>query len=105
MLLINVPIAAAAAPFTVCSAARAKPAPGVPAAAFVAISAALTAVSAMAFAAWRALATEAGTPRHAGLPPMNTVGLPGEPHSAQGKGCVGWSPILAAIFIGKNFRS
>src|SRR5687767_2591463 len=51
MPLINAPIAAAAAPFTLCSAARAAPAAGVPAAAFVAVSATLTAASATAFAA------------------------------------------------------
>jgi len=40
-----------------------------------------------------------GTPRQAGMLPMDTVKLPGVPQSEHGKGCVGWSLTLAAIFI------
>jgi len=59
----------------------------VPAAARVAASAVLITASDAALAAWIPAAAPAGTPRHAGLPPINTFKLPGPGPSTGGIGC------------------
>lgn len=88
-----------AAVLAVCSAAKAAGAPGVPAAATVAASAVLITVSLTCFADCIAATAAAGTPRQAGKPPINTVGLPGPPVNTGGRGWATGSVILAAGFI------
>lgn len=92
-------MAVSAAVLAVCSAAKAAGAPGVPAAATVAASAVFIAASLTFLADCIAAAAAAGTPRHAGKPPINTVGLPGPPVNIGGRGCATGSVILAAGFI------
>jgi hypothetical protein len=48
------------------------------------------------FATLMVAAAAAGTPRHAGSPPMRTLGLPGPGASVAGSGCATGSAVLAA---------
>jgi hypothetical protein len=100
MLVIMPPICAAAAALMDSSAAFAAGAPGVPAAAMVAASAALIAVSDTCLADWSTAAAAAGTPRQAGKDPMNTLELPGPGPSNGGRGWATLSLTLAAGFPG-----
>ena len=93
------PIAAAAADFVASSAALAAGAPGVPWAAADAASADLIAASEAFLAACNPDATAAGRPRHAGSPPMRTVGLPGP--GDKGAPCAVGSDKRAAGPVGK----
>jgi hypothetical protein len=98
------PIAAAALALTASSAAFAagKPSAGGTAAAMVAASATLIAASDVALAAVMAAAAAAGTPRHASLPPMMTLRLPGPGVNIPGSGCTTGSRIRAAGPLGIN---
>ncbi|MEH2300417.1 MAG: hypothetical protein V7K88_15750 [Nostoc sp.] len=89
-----------AAAFTFCSAARAAGAPGVPAAALLAASAAKTVVLEDVLADSKPATAGASTPRHARKDPINTLLLPGPPVNTGGKGCATLSVILAAALAG-----
>src|SRR5574339_99458 len=93
---------AAVVAFVVSSAALATGAPGVPAAARVAASAVLMAVSAICFADCNAAAEARGIPRQAGNPPIKTLMLPGPPVKTGGIGCATESVILAAGLLIKS---
>ena len=92
-MLLIVAEAVALAP---CSAAKAAGAPGVPAAALVAASAAWMAVSLACLADCKAATAAAGIPLHAGKLPISTLWLPGPPVNTGGKGWATLSVILAA---------
>src|SRR2546423_15196552 len=93
---IAAPIAVAQAAFVASSAALAPGAAGVPAAAMVTPSATLMMVSETCFAACKAVAAMAGTPRHCSRLPTITLGLPGPVVKTGGNGCMTGSVILAA---------
>jgi hypothetical protein len=94
---------AAAVALVVSSAVLAAGNPGVPAAARVAASAALIAVSLIRFADCIAAAEAKGIPRQAGKLPINTLGLPGPPVNTGGRGWATGSVILAAGFPIQKF--
>src|SRR5271165_1847 len=98
--LMAAPIVVATAAFVVSSAVLAASAPGVPEAARVAASAAWMAASEVCFAFWRAAAVAAGTPRHAGMPPIRTFALPGPGPNTGGRGWATGSLNRAACGIG-----
>jgi hypothetical protein len=83
-----------------CSAAKAAGAPGVPAAALVAVSAAKIAASDVALAADKAATAANGIPRHAGRKPIKTLVLPGPMVKTGGNGWATLSKIRAAGPVG-----
>src|SRR5262245_28884587 len=99
-LEIILPIDAAEAAFTDSSAAFAAGAPGVPAAARVAASATLMAVSEICLAACNAPPTAPPTPLQAGSDPISTFRLPGPGPKTGGSGCTTLSVTLAAGPVG-----
>src|SRR5215831_20807144 len=100
MLVIMLPIIAAAAALVASSAAFAAGSPGVPNADNVATSATWIAISDVCLAACNAPATAAGMPRQAGSIPMNTFGLPGPGPRTGGAGWMTLSVKRAAGFPG-----
>jgi hypothetical protein len=103
LLTIVLLMLAAAVAFVVSSANLAAGNAGVPAAAFVAASAALIPVSLTAFADCIAPAEAKGIPRQAGKFPINTLALPGPPVNTGGRGWATASVILAAGLLIQKF--
>src|SRR5215510_6009265 len=96
MLVIMLPIIAAAAALVASSAAFAAGNPGVPNADNVATSATWIVISEICLAACNAPAAAPGMPRQAGNFPMNTFGLPGPGPRTGGAGWMTLSVNRAA---------